>query len=76
MKIKTSVMLSQALLSDIDHLLKKNKSRSEFIEIALRFYIRQLQRSEQAERDIEIINRQADYLNRETEDALQYQVEW
>lgn len=76
MKVKTSVMLSQALLSDIDHLLRKNKSRSEFIEIALRFYIGQLKRSEQAEKDIEIINRQADYLNREVQDALQYQVEW
>jgi hypothetical protein len=36
--------------------------------------IEQLRRDEQTARDIEIINRRADYLNQETMDALTYQV--
>ena len=44
-------------------------------EAALQFYISKLKRFEGSDKDIEIINKNADYLNRETQDALQYQVE-
>lgn len=48
---------------------------SDFIEAALQFYIAKLKRTDKPDKDIEIINRNADYLNQETQDALQYQAE-
>jgi metal-responsive CopG/Arc/MetJ family transcriptional regulator len=74
MKIKTSITLSQELLETIEHLPEHYGNRSLFLETAAWAYIRQLQRSEQAARDIEILNRRADYLNEEVNDALTYQV--
>ena len=75
MKIQTSVILSENLLSTIEQLSDKDKTLSDFIETALQFYIMKLKRFEESSKDIEIINKNADYLNQETQDALQYQVE-
>ncbi len=75
MKIQTSVQLSQNLLSTVEQLSEKDRTLSDFIEAALRFYIAKLKRSDGKDNDIEIINKNADYLNRETRDALQYQAE-
>ena len=75
MKIQTSVMLSENLLSTIGQLSEKDRTLSDFIEAALQFYIAKLRRSDKSDNDIEIINRNADYLNQETQDALQYQAE-
>ena len=75
MKIQTSVMLSENLLSTIGQLSEKDRTLSDFIEAALQFYIAKLRRSDRSDNDIEIINRNSDYLNQETRDALQYQVE-
>jgi metal-responsive CopG/Arc/MetJ family transcriptional regulator len=75
MKIQTSVMLSENLLSTIEQLSEKNKTLSDFIETALQFYITKFKRFEESSKDIEIINKNADFLNQETQDALQYQVE-
>ncbi len=75
MKIQTSVILSENLLSMVDQLLEKDKTLSDFVEAALQHYIAQFKRLKDSEKDIEIINRNADYLNKESEDALQYQVE-
>ena len=75
MKIQTSVMLSENLLSTIGQLSEKDRTLSDFIEAALQFYIAKLRRSDKSDNDIEIINRNADYLNQETRDALQYQAE-
>ena len=74
MKVKTSITLSQELLEYMDHLPIQYKNRSAFLEIAAWAYIRQLRRQEQAMRDLEILNRRADYLNAEAADALLYQV--
>ena len=74
MKIKTSITLSQELLETIEHLPEHYGNRSLFLETAAWAYIRQLRRSEQAARDLEILNRRADYLNEEVNDALTYQV--
>ncbi len=73
MKIKTSVTLSDDLLSAIDTRIGEYKSRSEFLEIAARRYIAQLAREEADRRDLEIINQNADSLNAEAEDVLTYQ---
>lgn len=74
MKVKTSVTLSEDLLKAIDEQAGARKSRSEFIEKALRIYISQAIRAQQNARDLEIINRKADRLNEEAEDVLSYQV--
>ncbi len=39
MKIQTSVILSENLLSTIEQLSEKDKTLSDFIEAALKFYI-------------------------------------
>ena len=75
MKVQTSVMLPENLLSTIGQLSEQGKTLSDFIETALQFYIAKLKHSDSSYKDIEIINRNADDLNQETEDALQYQVE-
>jgi metal-responsive CopG/Arc/MetJ family transcriptional regulator len=74
MKIKTSITLSEDLLRAVDQRARPDKTRSEFIETAVRAFINQMIRDEQNARDLEIINRRADYLNQEAEDVLAYQV--
>jgi metal-responsive CopG/Arc/MetJ family transcriptional regulator len=73
MRIKTSVTLSQDVLKAVDKLSRSYKSRSEFVEVALRAFIAQTMRSQQNARDLEIINHRADALNSEAEDVLAYQ---
>ena len=74
MKIKTSVTLSDALLTDIDRHAGKGASRSEFIETAVRSYILGLVRRQENLRDLRVINRRAARLNREAKDVLGYQI--
>ena len=50
------------------------KSRSEFVEIAVRRFLTHLEREKIERRDVEIINQSADALNAEAEDVLSYQV--
>lgn len=75
MKVKTSITLSEDLLKAIDYYTGEHKNRSEFIEDAVRaFFIQRIQRQQDA-RDLEIINKHADSLNREAADVLAYQVD-
>lgn len=75
MKIKTSITLSEDLIKVIDKRAKQHKkNRSDFIEGAVWTFIRQLTRDEQNARDLDIIDRRADYLNQEAADVLAYQV--
>jgi len=74
MKVKTSITLSKELLKTVDKLSGRNKSRSEFIEAALKAYIAFIVRNEQSAKDLEIINWRADDLNEEALDVLAYQV--
>ena len=73
MKIKTSVTVSQELLKTIDELMDEGQNRSLFLERAAWEYIARLQRAQQNERDVELINAHAEYLNEEVLDALDYQ---
>ena len=74
MKIKTSITLSSELIETIDARIEYSKgTRSQFIETAVRFFIRQMIREEQDRKDLEIINRRAEALNREAADVLTYQ---
>ncbi len=74
MKVRTYITLPQDLLRVIDKRAKLYGNRSVFIEQAVRAFIAQLIREEQNARDLEIINRRADYLNQEAADVLAYQV--
>ncbi len=75
MKVKTSITLSEELLKAVDKRTKQQqKTRSDFIETAVWAFIQQLTRDEQNARDLEIINRNADSLNEEASDVLEYQV--
>jgi metal-responsive CopG/Arc/MetJ family transcriptional regulator len=75
MRVKVSITLPERLLKAIDKRTKQQKTtRSDFIEAAVQAFIRQLIREEQNARDLEIINRHADALNKEAADVLEYQV--
>jgi len=74
MKIKTSLTLSEELISAIDKKATKHKSRSDFIENALWTYLKHLIRQEQNKMDLKIINDNSEALNEEAEDVLNYQV--
>ena len=73
MKVKTSVTLSDTLLTAIDRHAGKGANRSQFIETAVRAYIAALVRKQQNLRDLAVINRRAARLNREANDVLDYQ---
>ncbi|MCI0699447.1 ribbon-helix-helix domain-containing protein [candidate division KSB1 bacterium] len=77
MQVKTSITLSGDLLHTIDELIEQlseqYQNRSAFLEMAAWAFIEQLRRAQRTAKDIEIINRRADDLNKETMDALAYQ---
>jgi metal-responsive CopG/Arc/MetJ family transcriptional regulator len=75
MKIKTSVTLSRDVLEMIDAAIGESGNRSEFIEQAIENYIKQKLREQREGEDLEILNRCADQLNRESRDVLSYQVD-
>lgn len=73
MRVRRSITLSEELLQAIDDRAKQQeKTRSNFIEAILQIFIAQLIRNEQNARDFEIINRNADALNQEALDVLEY----
>jgi len=75
MKVKTSITLSEDILETIDRIIVKPKNRSAFIENALREYIEKRAKKLRDDKDLEILNKNSDRLNREAEDVLSYQVE-
>lgn len=75
MKVKTSITLSEDLVRDVDELAAQYGSRSAVVELAVREFVAAEIRRARDARDIEILNRRADALNKEAEDVLSYQVE-
>ena len=73
MKEKTSITLSSDILAEVDRKAGARASRSAFIESVLREYFKAKVREAINARDLELINANADYLNREMEDVLKYQ---
>ncbi len=74
MKVKTSITISEELLQLVDERARQSKkNRSDFIEAAVREFIKHLMRNEQDARDLGIINRRAEHLNEEASDVLAYQ---
>ena len=70
MRIKTSITLPEDLLACID---RADSNRSALIERATRAYLARLEKARREARDAEIINANADHLNREAMDVLEYQ---
>jgi metal-responsive CopG/Arc/MetJ family transcriptional regulator len=69
-RVKTSITLPSELISQLDRV---DKNRSALLERAARAYLARLEIDERDRRDIEIINRNAERLNREAMDTLEYQ---
>ena len=70
MRVKTSITLPKELLGRLDRV---DNNRSALLERAALVYLAQLERQVRDRRDIEIIDRNAERLNREAMDTLQYQ---
>lgn len=75
MKVKTSVTLSSSTIEAIDEFSGSKMTRSRLVEQAVLEFVERRRRELREARDLEILNRSADRLNRETEDVLAYQVE-
>ncbi len=75
MKIKTSITLSEEILKEVDKLSGRYGNRSILIEQAVREFLAAGAKRRRDLRDIEILNRRADALNKEAKDVLSYQVD-
>jgi len=75
MKVRTSVTLSKDLLDELRAIMSPDASTSAVVEAALREYLAKRRKAARDARDLDIINRNAERLNREAEDALTYQVD-
>ena len=73
MRVKTSITLPQELLGRLDRV---DSNRSALLELAAEAYLKHLASSERDRRDIAIIDKNADRLNREAADVLDYQKSW
>lgn len=71
-KVKTSITLSVPLLVQIDKLIGERASRSAYIEKVLSDHLRDEARNAVYERDLQNLNENADYFNREMEEVLRY----
>ena len=65
------------MLIKVDALAGKKNKRSEIVETALRDFLQKKACAERDQRELEIINANADKLNEEALDVLEYQqVNW
>ena len=75
MKVRTFVTLPKELLMEVDALAEKKHRRSEIVETALRDYVAKKNRKELNRRDIEIINANANHLNKQALETLDLQAD-
>jgi hypothetical protein len=75
MKVKTSITLSPSTIEAIDELAGEDTSRWRVVEQAVLEFVERRRRQLREARDLDILNRSAKRLNRETEDVLAFQVE-
>lgn len=74
-RIETTVSLPKDLFEQTNRMSKDAKI-SDVIETALRDYVAKENRKELNRRDIEIINKNADLINKQVEETLEFQAEW
>ena len=70
MRVKISITLPRDLLVRLDRV---DKNRSALLEQAAEAYLKELERKKRDQRDIAIIHKNAEHLNREAGDVLEYQ---
>jgi metal-responsive CopG/Arc/MetJ family transcriptional regulator len=75
MRVKTSVTIDERVLRAIDKGKSRHRSRSRVIEDAAREFLARRARAAREARDLEILDAEADALNREMDDVLAYQAE-
>lgn len=75
MKVKTSITLSRQALLAADRLAGKGGNRSQVIEAAILDFAARRERTLRDARDRAAIDRNAERLNREALDVLDYQSE-
>ena len=73
MKVKSSVTLSADVLAGVDRLAGSGQSRSAFIEMVLRKFLREQARVKVHARDLHLLNGAAEKLNAEARDVLGHQ---
>ncbi|HLA96092.1 MAG TPA: hypothetical protein VK612_10245 [Pyrinomonadaceae bacterium] len=76
MRVRTSVTLPEELLVEVDALAGKKNGRSAIVESALVAYVAKERPKKLNRRDIRIINENADLINRQVEETLEFQAEW
>lgn len=76
MRVRTSVTLPKELLVKVDALAGKKNGRSAIVESALVEYVAKEKPKKLNQRDIDIINANAEKLNKEALDVLEFQAEW
>jgi len=69
-RVKTSITLPEDLIRRLDRV---DSNRSALLERAAVAYLARLERQERDRKDLEIINRHAERLNREAKDTMEYQ---
>ncbi len=74
-RVETIVSLPKDLLEQANQ-INKDEQISDVIETALRDYVAKEIRQELNRRDIEIINANADLINKQVEETLEFQAEW
>lgn len=75
MRVKTSVTIDESVLRAIDKATSRDRSRSRVIEDAAREFLARRARAAREARDLAILDKAADALNREMEDVLDYQAD-
>ncbi len=73
-RVETTVSLPKDLLEQANQ-MNKNSQISDVIETALRDYVAKETRQELNRRDIEIINANAEMLNKQALETLEYQAD-
>lgn len=76
MRVRTSVTLPEELLVEVDALAGKKNGRSAVFESALVAYVAKEKPKKLNRRDIRIINENADLINRQVNETLEFQAEW
>ena len=78
-KVKTTITIPRDLLTEVDVFAKDYRSRSEFVETALRDLVERKRRQQKPkltqEEEIAILNRIADEQREEILETLEYQVD-
>lgn len=74
-RVETIVSLPKDLFEQADR-MRKGEKISDVIETALRDYVAKETPRELNRRDIEIINANADLINKRVEETLEFQAEW